>query len=416
MPNLTIEQERYFIEMSALKFDIQYEDPNSLARIGRLETLHGVVETPTFIPVGTQATVKTMKPGDINALDIPMIICNTYHLHLRPGADLVAEMGGLQKFMGWDGVTMTDSGGFQVFSLGASIEHGVGKVASIFPGDEGKKLDRHTPKGQSRVKLTEEGAHFRSHIDGSKHLFTPENTIDIQHKLGSDIILVLDECTSPFHDYEYTSNSLELTHRWAKRALKHFQSLNIKDQSIYGIIQGGALEDLREKSATFIGEMDFHGIGIGGTLGESKSDIYRVLDWTTPFLPREKPRHLLGIGEIDNIFDIVERGVDTFDCVTPTRYGRYGNALLKGENKYRLDVTAAKCKKDPNPINPECECTTCKTHSRAYLNHLFHAKEPLAGHLVTIHNLYTLMNLMKDVRKAIADGTLNDLKAQWLVD
>lgn len=400
--------------MGAFRFDVCYEDPNSLARLGRLNTPHGVVDTPTFVPVGTQASVKTLKPSDIDALGIGMIIANTYHLHLRPGEARIAALGGLHKFMGWNGIIMTDSGGFQVFSLGASLEHGVGKVASIFPADDAAAFAQHTRKGQSRVKLSEEGAHFRSHIDGSKHTFTPEGVVDIQHRLGSDIILVLDECTSPFHDYAYTKSSLALTHRWALRALAHYRDLGIEDQALYGIVQGGAYRDLRETSAEFIGQLDFHGVGIGGTLGESKNDIYRVLDWTMPLLPKEKPRHLLGIGEIDNVFEVVERGVDTFDCVTPTRYGRYGNALKRGQRKFRLDLTAAKCRKDPRPIDPECLCTTCQTHTRAYLHHLFAANEPLAGHLVTIHNLHTMMTLMHQVRTAIAEGTLERLKRQWL--
>ena len=400
--------------MSAFQFDVRYQDPNSLARLGRLSTAHGVVDTPTFVPVGTQASVKTLKPADLDALGIGMIIANTYHLHLRPGEGYIGQLGGLHDFMGWNGVVMTDSGGFQVFSLGASLEHGVGKVASIFPADDAKAFAQHTRKGKSRVKLTEAGAHFRSHIDGSKHTFTPEGVIDIQRQLGSDIMLVLDECTSPFHDYAYTKNSLALTHRWALRALDYYREQRIENQALYGIVQGGAHRDLREESAGFIGQLDFHGIGIGGTLGESKNDIYRVLDWTMPLLPKEKPRHLLGIGEIDNIFDIVERGVDTFDCVTPTRYGRYGNALKRGQRKFRLDLTTAKCRKDPQPIDPECECTTCQIHTRAYLHHLFAANEPLAGHLVTIHNLHTMMTLMQQVRDAIAQGTLAELKKTWL--
>jgi len=400
--------------MSAFRFEILQKDSHSHTRLGRLHTPHGSVDTPAFVPVGTQATVKTLKPSDIERLGIPMIIANTYHLHLRPGEEQVAKLGGLQRFMGWNGVIMTDSGGFQVFSLGASLEHGVGKVASIFPEEEDLGNHLSAPKGQSLVKLTEEGAHFRSHIDGSPQLFTPESVIDIQHKLGSDVMLVLDECTSPLHDYEYTRNSLALTHRWALRGLERYRQLGIKDQALYGILQGGAHQDLRHDSARFIGGLDFHGIAIGGTLGKTKQDIYRVLEWTVPHLPPEKPRHLLGIGEIDNVFDIVSRGVDTFDCVTPTRYGRYGNALLRGERKFRLDLGNAKCAADPNPIDPRCACSTCCTHSRAYLHHLFDAGEPLAGHLVTIHNLHTLMELMRDVRRAIADGTLGQLKLEWL--
>lgn len=400
--------------MSPLRFERLYQSPTCQARLGRIHTPHGVVDTPTFVPVGTQATVKTLKPQDIEQLDISMIIANTYHLHLRPGADLIAEVGGLQRFMGWEGVVMTDSGGFQVFSLGASLEHGVGKVASIFPEEDDRGGHLQASKGRSRVKLSEEGARFRSHIDGSAHTFTPENVIDIQHKLGSDIMLVLDECTSPFHTYEYTKDSLELTHRWAIRAWDRYRELEINDQALYGIVQGGIYQDLREKSVNVIGEMDFAGFGIGGSLGKSKEDIYRVLAWTIPHLPPEKPRHLLGIGEIENIFDIVERGVDSFDCVTPTRYGRYGNALLRGQRKFRLDLTGAKCKEDPNPIDPDCACSTCQHHSRAYLHHLFNANEPLAGHLVTLHNLHLMMNLMKQVRQAIPAGTLDDLKAAWL--
>ncbi len=434
-------------------FYIGSHDPYTRARCGVLKTPHGDIHTPSFVAVGTQATVKAVGPDDLKKIGIQVLIANTYHLHLRPGEDVIAQLGGLHRFMGWDGPIMTDSGGFQAFSLGAAIEHGVGKIASIFP-DEMEAAERggHLRKarqGQSLVKITEEGIEFRSHLDGSPHKFTPENTIEIQKKLGADIIFVLDECTSPLHDYEYTRRAMERTHRWAVRALEQFKKPSPSDltptpslcaphpflpspskgrgdggegeegpgvrskQALFGIIQGGAYQDLRERSARFISTLDFDGFGIGGSVGRSKEDLYKVLDWTIPLLPEEKPRHLLGIGEIEDIFHAVARGVDLFDCVAPTRMARNGALWVKDAEDFRINITNSMYKTDPRPIAPECECYTCQNFSRAYLHHLFIAKEILAMRLATIHNLYFLESLMREIRRAIQEGALIELAATW---
>lgn len=402
--------------MPRLTFEILQQDKLSRARLGRLATPNGEVMTPEFVPVGTQATVKTLSSEDIERLGVQIIISNTYHLHLRPGEDVVRQMGGLHEFMKWRGVIMTDSGGFQVFSLGASIEHGVGKVASIFPDEDGQpQVVTRSKKGEPLVSLTEEGAAFRSHLDGSRKMLTPENVIDIQSALGSDIMLVLDECTSPMHDYEYTRRALERTHRWAARAVSHRERHHTESwQSMYGIVQGGAWEDLRRKSAGFIGALPFEGFAIGGSLGRSKQDMYDILDWVNPLLPEERPRHLLGIGDVQDIFEIVSRGVDTFDCVLPTRYARHRMALARREKGFRLKLANAAMRDDPRPIEEGCACPTCaRGYSRSYLHHLFKAGETVAGHLVSLHNIHFLMQMMREVREAIREGRFAEFVLQW---
>lgn len=424
------------------RFSVDSVDPHTRARCGILKTPHGEIHTPSFVAVGTQATVKAVGPDDLKKIGIQVLIANTYHLHLRPGEGVIAQMGGLHKFMGWDGPIMTDSGGFQAFSLGAAIEHGVGKIASIFP-DEVEAAERggHLNKarqGQSLVKITEEGIEFRSHLDGSPRKFTPENTIEIQKKLSADMIFVLDECTSPLHDYEYTKRAMERTHRWAVRALECFRTSpptpprhgeggapfptregdqggrsTDRRQALFGIVQGGAYRDLREQSARFISSLDFDGIGIGGSVGRSKDDLYKVLDWTIPLLPEERPRHLLGIGEIEDIFHAVARGIDLFDCVAPTRMARNGALWVKDAENFRINITNAVYKTDPRPIAEECVCYTCQNFSRAYLHHLFIAKEILAMRLATIHNLYFLESLMRKIRAAIHERALVELAADW---
>ncbi|MCX8103828.1 MAG: tRNA guanosine(34) transglycosylase Tgt [Candidatus Bipolaricaulota bacterium] len=398
-------------------FTALHSDPHTRARCGVLQTPHGEIHTPSFVAVGTQATVKAVGPDDLKKIGIQVLIANTYHLHLRPGEDAIAQLGGLHGFMGWNGPIMTDSGGFQAFSLGAAIEHGVGKIASIFP-DEVEAAERgghlkRARQGQSLVNITEEGIEFRSHLDGSPQKFTPENTIEIQKKLGADMIFVLDECTSPLHDYEYTKRAMERTHRWAVRALEHFRKITDGRQALFGIVQGGAYPDLREQSAKFISSLDFDGIGIGGSVGRSKDDLSRVLDWTIPLLPQEKPRHLLGIGEIEDIFHAVARGVDLFDCVAPTRMARNGALWVKDAEDFRINITNAVYKTDLRPIAEDCECYTCQNFSRAYLHHLFIAKEILAMRLATIHNLYFLESLMRQIRRAIGEQALVELAAKW---
>ena len=384
------------------------------ARAGRLVTPHGSIETPSFVAVGTQATVKSVSVEDLCEIGSQVIIANCYHLHLQPGEDLVEKMGGLHRFMGWQRPLITDSGGFQIFSLGAGKEHGVGKVASIFPEEKDRGGHLSSRKGKTLAKVDEDGVEFVSYLDGSRHRFTPERVIQIERKLGADIILVLDECTSPLHDYDYTRKAMERTHRWALRALEAFRRMSDKRQALFGIVQGGAYQDLRQESATFIAEQVFDGYAIGGSLGSSKEDMHRVLEWTIPLLPQHRPRHLLGIGEIEDIFQVVRRGLDLFDCVAPTRMARTGTVFVREAKRFRINILNAQFKDDPLPIDEGCKCHTCCNYSRAYLRHLFMAKEPLAIHLATIHNLYFLESLMARIRAAIREGRLGELEREWL--
>lgn len=324
----------------------------------------------------------------------------------------MAAHGGLHRFMNWNRPILTDSGGFQVFSLGASVEHGVGKIANIFPGEEPGGA-RRLANRESFVKVTEDGVHFRSHHDGSKHYFTPEHSIGVQKKLGADMVLAFDECTSPLHDERYTKRSMHRTHRWAQRSLDAFHDIaQVHDyqQALYGIVQGGAFKALREESAEVIGSMPFDGMAIGGNLGMTRQDMYDILDWTMPHLPDPKPRHLLGIGDVPSIFEAVLRGVDTFDCVLPTRNARNGALLVRQDDdgsvpkNHRLNIHNARHRDSQQPISEQCECYTCKTYTRAYLRHLFKANESLAASLATIHNLQFMNDLMRDIRAAITEG------------
>lgn len=383
------------------------------ARAGRLDTSHGSIETPSFVAVGTQATVRAVSVGDLRMTGNQVIITNAYHLHIQPGEDLIERMGGLHQFMSWGGPLMTDSGGFQVFSLGAGKEHGVGKVAPIFPAEKDRGGHFRSKKGKPLVKVDEEGVEFISYLDGSRHRFTPERVIEIERKLGADIILVLDECTSPLHDYHYTRTAMERTHRWAVRALTEFQRTSDNSQALLGIVQGGAYRDLRQESGSFIASQGFDGFAIGGSLGRSKEEMYQVLEWTVPHLPQDKPRHLLGIGEIEDIFEVVKCGIDLFDCVAPTRMARTGTLFVKGTERFRIHILNARFKDDPGPIDEDCHCHTCCNYSRAYLRHLFAAKEPSAIRLATIHNLHFLESLMRQIRTAIRENRLEALKREW---
>ena len=383
------------------------------ARAGILVTPHGPIETPSFVAVGTQATVKALSQEELRKIGTQVIITNAYHLHLQPGENLIEKMGGLHEFMSWNGPLMTDSGGFQIFSLGAGKEHGVGKIAPIFPDEMDRGGHLSSKKGTSLVRVDEEGVEFTSYLDGSRHRFTPEQVMDIERRLGADIILPLDECTSPLHDYAYTKAAMERTHRWALRALEEFGRFE-RNQALLGIVQGGAYRDLREESALFIGAQEFHGYAIGGSLGRSKKEMCQVLEWTVPLLPQDKPRHLLGIGEIEDIFEVVSRGIDLFDCVTPTRMARTGTLFAKSAERFRIHILNAKFRDDPRPIDEGCSCDTCRTHSRAYLRHLFIARELLAIRLATVHNLHFLESLMVEIRNAIKEERLSVLREEWL--
>ncbi len=404
-------------------FAFELLSESGLTRRGRLRTPHGTIETPAFVAVGTQAAVKTVTPQETGAVGTQVIFANTYHLYLRPGAELVAKMGGVHQFMGWDAPVMTDSGGFQVFSLGAGLEHGVGKVANIFPGEAGGVLTgRRAQAAKPLMIVTEDEVRFKSHIDGSAHVFTPEKSILIQRALGADMILAFDECTSPLHDEAYTARSAARTHRWAERSLRAFQESGPQhgyDQALYGIVQGGAFETVRKESAGVIAGMDFDGIAIGGNLGKTKDEMRNVLSWTNPLLPPHKPRHLLGIGEVADIFDGVERGCDTFDCVAPTRNARNGGVLVRFDegrpaNKFRLNIRNARFAEDSRPLDESCDCYTCTYFTRGYLRHLFKADEPLGQRLTTIHNLRFMARLMEEIRASLESGTFAELKREWL--
>jgi len=395
-------------QSSKFKFEIIKKDKKSRARVGKITTAHGIIETPAFVPVGTKATVKGLTPQDLNEAEVQILFGNTYHLHLRPGEDVVKDFGGLAKFMSWNKPTITDSGGFQVFSLGQVT----------------MKLTQEGECTQVKlVKIKDEGVMFRSHIDGSEHFFTPEISVDIQKKLGADLILAFDECAPQPSTYEYTKEAMERTHKWALRSLKASQGKQYHSwqQALYGIIQGGVYKDLREESAKFISKLDFDGIAIGGVaVGESKKEMRQAVDWAYPFLPEDKPRHLLGIGEIDDIFDVIERGMDTFDCVIPTRFGRYGIVFVDPsignlENRFRIDLNKTIFAKDKKPISKDCRCYVCQNFTRGYIHHLFRAQELLAYRLASYHNMFFINNLVKQIRQAILDDKFQEMKKQWLM-
>ncbi|KKS42354.1 MAG: Queuine tRNA-ribosyltransferase [candidate division CPR1 bacterium GW2011_GWA2_42_17] len=405
--------------MNKFNFKIEYSNKKSLARAGVIETPHGHIKTPAFVPVGTAATVKALSPRDLDEIGASVIFANTYHLYLRPGEKTVKKMGGLHKFMNWHGSIMTDSGGFQVFSLGLGLEHGVGKIANIFPSEEfsGRK-NRDKAKKESPqkitpepklVKITDEGAFFTSHLDGSEHFLNPKKSIQIQEDLGADIILTFDECTSPLSDKKYTRRAMERTHRWAKESL---DAKTRDDQALYGIVQGGAFKDLREKSAKIISSLPFDGFAIGGSLGKSRLDMFKVVEWTIKnFKEKNKPRHLLGIGDPAGILENVQRGCDTFDCVGPTRIARNGELMTEREN---VNIFNAKYKENKNPIEKICSCYTCKNFSLAYMHHLFKSREILGAQLATIHNLSFMMRFMKNIREAIKGGRFAKFKKGFL--
>jgi len=394
--------------MAKLKFQITAE--NGKARTGLLKLKHGSVDTPELMPVATKATVKALTSDDLNELGAQILICNTYHLMLQPNADIIEKIGGLHKFMNWNKPLVTDSGGFQAFSLGLGKEHAVGKM--YFPGEG---YSESKPHGKSIAKINDKGIRFRSIYDNSRQYLTPEKSIKIQEKLGADMILVLDECTSPLSNKKYTEKSLERTHRWAKQCLE----IHKTDQALVGIVQGGHWQDLREKSSKYIASLNFDGFAIGGSLGKSKKDMHNVLEWVIPHLPENKTRHLLGIGVVEDIFESVERGVDLFDCVSPTRIARSGFAHIRPpigtkKNKYRIKMTSVKYKMDDRPIDSNCKCKVCKSYSRAYIYHLLKTEELLGYSLMSFHNLYFMLELMREIRSAIETGTFQRLKKEWI--
>jgi queuine tRNA-ribosyltransferase len=348
------------------------------ARAGVFHTPHGPIQTPIFAPVGTQATVKAVSPAQLEEIGANLILSNTYHLYLRPGADLVAEMGGLHKFMHWNRPILTDSGGFQVFSLA-----------------EMRKID-------------EDGVTFKSHIDGSTHRFTPEKSIEIQQKLGADIIMAFDECAPPY-DRDYNERAMARTHAWAERSLA---AKTRPDQALFGIVQGGIFPDLRQRSAEFIASLGFPGHAIGGlSVGETKQEMNAMLEVVNPILPADKPRYLMGVGSPEDLINGIARGVDIFDCVLPTRLARHQSAMTRTG---RINLMNAVNARDARPIDETCGCYACRNFTRAYLRHLIVAKEILASTLISMHNLHTLLDLVRDARAAILSGSFDAFAADFL--
>jgi queuine tRNA-ribosyltransferase len=426
-----------------MNFKIEKKLKDSLGRVGVLETPHGVIHTPAFVAVGTKATIKSLNPEQVRDAGTEVVLGNTYHLYLQPGDEIVRDAGGIGKFMNWPGPTMTDSGGFQVFSLGAAYGKEMSKVLKIT--DPSLLIpERFDDSDAPRLaKIGHDGVSFKSHLDGKIHYITPEKSIEIQHNLGADIIFAFDECTSPAEDLKYQKEALERTHRWAERSLAEhiklssFASSNFSaahpspstewdptaqkierssalSQALFGIVQGGREESLRKQSAKIIAETNvagiyFDGFGIGGSF--AKEDMSSAVRWVNEILPEEKPRHLLGIGEPEDLFMGIENGVDLFDCVLPTRLGRNGTIYTKTG---KIIIMNKKFRDDFTPIESSCECYTCKNYTRCYIAHLFHGKEMLAGTLASIHNLYFIVNLVKKIRQSILEDRFFEFKKEFL--
>ena len=365
-----------------IKYTLLQKEKTTKARLGKIKTNYGTYNTPMFMPVGTRATVKSLSKEELKAMGSGIILSNTYHLWLRPGEDIIAKCGGLHSFMNWDGPILTDSGGFQVFSLAKN-----------------KKKD-----------ITEEGVHFKSHIDGANLFLTPEKSIEIQNKLDSDIAMSFDECPPASADYEYLKNSVERTLRWAKRGkLVH----NNPNQALFGIIQGGPHEELRKHSAIETVKMDFDGYSIGGVAndGESKEDMYKAIDYSIPYIPEDKVRYLMGVGDPIDIIEGVIRGVDIFDCVLPTRIARHGQAFTRTG---KINLNNAKYKVDLTPVDEECDCYTCQNYTKAYIRHLITTKETLGGRLLSIHNIRFLIKLTEELRDAIKNNNILEYKEKFI--
>ncbi len=363
----------------AISYELIHQDRKTGARRGVIHTPHGDIQTPVFMPVGTQAAVKAMRPEQVRELGAEIILSNTYHLYLRPGHELIREAGGLHRFMNWNRAILTDSGGFQVFSL-----------------------------GQLR-KITEEGVQFQSHIDGSRHILTPEKAVEIQNALGSDIMMAFDECAPYPADREYIRDSMERTLRWLERCKAAHR--NRERQSLFAIMQGGMYRDLRRECAERMVEMDFPGYAIGGlSVGEPKEQMLEILDDCVDYLPQDRPRYLMGVGTPDYLFEAVERGIDMCDCVEPTRIARHGLATT---SRGRINIKNARFERDFSPLDPECDCYTCRNYSRAYIRHVFKAGEMMSAMLLSNHNLHFLINMMAGMRKAIEEDRFTEFKKEF---
>lgn len=416
------------------QFKVLYKDGK--ARAGRLKTAHGEIETPNFNPVGTQATVKALGPRELNEIGVQIILANTYHLMLRPGAGLIESFGGLHKFMDWDKPIMTDSGGFQVFSLGIALEHGNSKVVRSVTSGEIVEGDL---KARPRLnKIAEEGVTFQSHLDGAKHVLTPEKSIKIQHQLGADLIVAFDDHESVKHTHQQMLESLKLTERWGLRSLAehqkriganlfHLEGEYVSTPSLlYGVVHGGTHQDLRTRSAKFTDKY-FEAIAVGGIYG-THQQLCQILEWVAEQLSEEKPRHLLGIGEVEDLFNGIERGMDFFDCVAPTRRARNGSIYVSPtsshysskkqyqDHHFAVNIKSSKFTRDKKPLDLSCGCYVCKNFSRAYLRHLYAANEILYHQLASYHNVFFITNLVKEIRQAIKEQRFKKLKSQWLKD
>ena len=371
-------------------FEITARD--GAARAGLIHTPHGDVRTPAFVPLASTATVKSLHSAEVAELGYDMVLGNTFHLFIQPGPELIAELGGLHEFMGWEGAIVTDSGGYQVFSMGH------GSVAEEIK----RKRERRT---SMIVSIEEEGVRFRSYLDGRERFMGPETSMEVQAALGSDIALAFDECT-PFHvERDYTASSMERTHRWLDRCVSWHREQGPPGQLLYGIVQGGVYEDLRAQSTAYVAGSGVQGIAIGGSLGQSKEQMREVVGWSLRELPDDPPRHLLGIGDVDDLVHAVGAGIDTFDCATPTRLARHGTALVHDPaNRWRLDLGKAIHRTSAEPIDASCDCPACREHTRAYLHYLIRAGELTAKRLITLHNLTFVERLMRELRDAVAAG------------
>lgn len=392
---------------NALTFEIHTRLDGALARTGTITTPHGRIETPAFIPVGTKATLKSLTPEQLEAVGAQAVLANAYHLYLRPGSEIIDKAGGLHTFMNWHKPTFTDSGGFQVMSLGVGFK----KVIDM----DGSAVEKPLSKKERLAWIDNEGVTFKSHLDGSRHRFTPEVSMQIQHQIGADITFAFDELTTLHDSYEYQVESLkERTHPWAVRSLAEHKRLNEErshrpPQALFGVVQGANYEDLRRECSRFLGAMDFDGFGLGGAL--AKKNIGEIVGWMCEELPENKPRHMLGISEPDDIFECIENGADTFDCVSPARVGRNGALYTRDGRK---NITNAKYREDFTPFDGECDCYTCLNYTSAYLNHLFKSDELLSNTLATIHNERFIVRLVDDIRASISDGTFYAFKDEFL--
>jgi queuine tRNA-ribosyltransferase len=399
----------------AFKFRVEKElqpsksNSKPLGRVGVIATPHGEIKTPAFIPVGTKATVKSVLPESIKDLDAQAVLSNAYHLYLQPGSDVVDEAGGLGSFMNWSGPTFTDSGGFQVLSLGVGYKKVIAMDATTVQADDVMATDK-----DRLAHVDDDGVTFKSHLDGSMHRFTPEVSMQVQHKIGADIIFAFDECTTLLNTRNYQEKSLDRTFAWAKRCISEHEKLTIERshrpyQALFGVVQGAQYEDLRRKAAQDLATLDFDGFGIGGALDKNK--LGTIVNWVNEELPVNKPRHLLGIGEPDDLFVGVENGADTFDCVAASRVAR-NNAVYGLDGRFNISVSAFK--RDFSPIDESCGCYTCKNYTKAYLNHLIKGKEMLSSTLLTIHNEYFIVNLVAKMRQCIIDGNFFEFKEEFL--